>query len=392
MAKITPQPPLAMHGDDIASEKQLLELRSARFEHMKARVSATTLELAAFCVIGVSGALQCHPASSALTQGVRAAHYFGQHWYDLPSVCAWHLSLWLIPHRLVHLPKTPLNVAGFLLCVAVLFLQPHMEICRRVPYIGAIHGAASVMVLIRSFEFYLNADSPEFRAYGGWRRMFFISSWGWHDIRCVKYVGPGFLKPELLRLAKWTCVMLGSALFELAWGKHAAPGGARSSAYHYGVRWFVGFWCLLAWFNCMDSAVRALHFWADGHEVRPISVDPWGAVTLKEFWGRRWNLPVQELLTKGVYLPVSRLKWLPMRKLVAKLLVFIVSGLGHTYAISCGGEPWIHLGAMMCFFMVQIPLIFLEDTFNLSGHLWLFCAEVVWAPLFIEPCLEFVHL
>ena len=44
------------------------------------------------------------------------------------------------------------------------------------------------------------------------------------------------------------------------------------------------------------------------------------------------------MLVNGVYLPISRIKSLPMRKTIAKLMVFVASGLGHTYAISCGGN------------------------------------------------------
>lgn len=111
------------------------------------------------------------------------------------------------------------------------------------------------------------------------------------------------------------------------------------------------------------------------------------------------------------------MKWLPFRKLIAKLMVFIVSGAGHTYAISCGGarfftkklfnwselivvfffiiiqgSPWSHLAAMFSFFMVQIPLIAAEDALGMNGMVWMLASEMPFAPLFIEPCLSFCHL
>lgn len=73
-------------------------------------------------------------------------------------------------------------------------------------------------------------------------------------------------------------------------------------------------------------------------------------------------------------------------------MVFIASGAGHTYAISCGGSPWGHLAAMFSFFMVQIPLIAIEDLFSMKGIAWMMLSETPFAPLFIEPCLHFVHL
>jgi hypothetical protein len=98
------------------------------------------------------------------------------------------------------------------------------------------------------------------------------------------------------------------------------------------------------------------------------------------------------MLVENVFRPISKMKWLPYRKTVAKLMVFVVSAAGHTYAISCGGSPWPHLGAMFSFFIIQIPLLALEDKFQLEGLGWMLASEIPFAPLFIEPCLTFVHL
>src|SRR5690606_3349591 len=104
----------------------------------------------------------------------------------------------------------------------------------------------------------------------------------WHDFRQIKYVGDSKLEPELKRLAKWGAFMTATVLFHLWWGKPSDLGkydsvfSAKVIRYFL-VRWGVGFWTLLAWFNAMDAFPRALHFWADGHELRHISEDPWGA-------------------------------------------------------------------------------------------------------------------
>jgi len=310
-----------------------LVLRPEHFESWRAFVSCFTLEVGA-CV------LLCGPA-----------YYYSVHWTEWAFALIWHLTLWVIPHLVVHRKKTPANMLVFTVCALIIALQPHMDICKRVAFLGAIHGAASIMVVIRMCQFYAYNDCEEYRAWKGLRRMFFISSWGWHDMsdRCVVYRGPGYLMPEALRLVKWFSVLAACIAFEMAWGKHIPQG--RDLYVHFGARWGAGFFLILAWFNVMDAMVRSLHFWCDGHEIRSLCQDPWSATTLKEFWGKRWNLPIQELLTKGVYLPINRLKWLPMRKVIGKVMVFVVSGLGHTYAVSCGGEPWLHLAAMCAFFL-----------------------------------------
>jgi len=335
------------------------EIRPERFESWRAFVSCFTLDMSA-C------ALMCGPA-----------YYYSQHWVDWAFPFLFHTMMWVVPHLVVHRPKTPLNVAAFGACALVLAVQPHVGISRRVPFIGAIHGAASIVVLVRMVQFYANSDCDEYRSYKGFRRMFFISSWGWHDVsnHSVVFRGPGFFAAEALRFFKWLALLLSCVAFELAWGKRPSLNG-RGLAVHFAGRWAAGFFMMLGWFNAMDAMVRAMHFWSTEHEVRSLCHDPWSARTLKEFWGRRWNLPIQELLTRGVYLPIVRAKWLPARKLVGKAMVFVVSGLGHTYAVSCGGEPWLHLVAMFSFFVIQLPLILIEDAFALQGAWWVRCPLV----------------
>jgi hypothetical protein len=325
---------------------------------------------------------------------VGPAWIYAEHPIEWIMAFMWHVSLWILPHFTVHRPKTHWNNLLFVICVSTLALQPHMDICRRVPHLGACHGAASCMVIIRAFEFYTNQNA--FKNWRRWRRTVFISAWGWHDARDAKYVGPGKWQPEFIRMAIWSSRMFACAAFLFFWGKPPYRTQPlvfnQDTTWYFFVRWAVGFWLLLSWFNSMDSFARTLHLWADGHELRHISEDPWGARTLKDFWGRRWNVPVQDLLMKGVFVPIRGLRWLPGRKLIAKLMVFVASGLCHTYAISCGGLPWTHLTAMFLFFMVQIPLIYLEDVFNFQGLGWMLAAELPFAPLFIESCLTFVHL
>jgi len=367
-------PVKAVHRTTTAEDE---EDRVETFEGWKARTSATVLQI------------------SWMAMMTRAAYVNSTHWKDWVGCMAWYASLWSVPQWFVHKERTPWNTLAFFASLFPLLAQPHMEISRKVSYIGAIHGSASVIVTSRALQYWFNQE--EFKGWKAWRRMFFVSAWGWHDFRQIKYVGTTKLRAELERMAKWGSILAATVAFHVWWGKPADLGNYKS-AFTYKVlkffffRWAVGFWTLLAWFNVMDTFPRALHFWADGHELRHISEDPWGARTLKDFWGRRWNVPVQDMLVQGVFRPISKAKWLPMRKTIAKLSVFVVSALGHTYAISCGGSPWSHLRSMFAFFMAQIPMLALEDTFKMEGLGWMLAAELPLAPLFIEPCLTFVHL
>ncbi|KAM7498942.1 hypothetical protein LguiA_023356 [Lonicera macranthoides] len=74
-----------------------------------------------------------------------------------------------------------------------------------------------------------------------------------------------------------------------------------------------------------------------GLDLVPPSNEPYLATSLQDFWGRRWNLPVTNLLRVLVYNP---LRWAAARvlggegaKAVAVLLTFLVSGLMHEFML-----------------------------------------------------------
>ncbi|CAN1238671.1 Long-chain-alcohol O-fatty-acyltransferase, partial [Linum grandiflorum] len=66
---------------------------------------------------------------------------------------------------------------------------------------------------------------------------------------------------------------------------------------------------------------------------------PYLATSLQEFWGRRWNLVVSNVLRPTVYVPV-KLRW---ASLLAVVAAFVVSGLMHEllyYYMNRVGPTW----------------------------------------------------
>ena len=67
----------------------------------------------------------------------------------------------------------------------------------------------------------------------------------------------------------------------------------------------------------------------------------------RDFWGRRWNLVVHDLVFRHVFLPLGGLRR-PLRSTVG---VFVISGLIHEYfVLACLGHPGRYPGFMMLFF------------------------------------------
>lgn len=91
-------------------------------------------------------------------------------------------------------------------------------------------------------------------------------------------------------------------------------------------------------------------------ELEPQFDEPYLATSLQDFWGRRWNLMVSNVLHPTVYRPVRSVsarvvgrKWAPIP---AVLAAFSVSGLMHELIFYNIGRLRPS-GEMMCFFLVH---------------------------------------
>lgn len=80
---------------------------------------------------------------------------------------------------------------------------------------------------------------------------------------------------------------------------------------------------------------------AEGFDAPPLARSP------RDFWGRRWNLVVHDMVFRHVFLPLGGLR----KPLRSTLGVFVVSGLIHELFVAMVlGRPSRHTGFMMLFF------------------------------------------
>lgn len=125
-------------------------------------------------------------------------------------------------------------------------------------------------------------------------------------------------------------------------------------------------------------------------EIESIFGNIWAdATTLRQLWSVYWNRPTAKLLKDGVYRPIMRAGG---NRHVASMLVFAVSGAGHTFALTCFGAPVASQLSMLGFFVLQLPLVYLEGALKLRGAAWTFGALALLSPLFVHPLLEAMHL
>ncbi|KAF8089437.1 hypothetical protein N665_0506s0043 [Sinapis alba] len=107
------------------------------------------------------------------------------------------------------------------------------------------------------------------------------------------------------------------------------------------------------------SLVRA----ASSLELEPQFNEPYLATSLQDFWGKRWNLMVSEILRPTVYEPVLRLSVLPRKwaSALAALATFVVSGIMHELIFFYIGRLRPSWG-LMSFFLLHGVCIMAEIT------------------------------
>ena len=111
---------------------------------------------------------------------------------------------------------------------------------------------------------------------------------------------------------------------------------------------------------CMGNAVQVI----TGYKVLRSMRNPMlEATSPSDFWGRRWNLIVHNVMKRGVYKPVR--KYLNSVTL-ASLMVFVASGLFHewlVHAVVVYGRMLsgnVHIGSNSAFFIWNFKVIMIE--------------------------------
>lgn len=127
----------------------------------------------------------------------------------------------------------------------------------------------------------------------------------------------------------------------------------------------------------------------------PIHRRPLFATSLSHFWGRDWNVWVQDWLRDlGSIIPRHK-------KNLRIVTVFLISGLFHE--VMCNLPYWLYFkesyfGTMMAYFLIQAVALWLDKKWVRKWPLfwrriYLWCAVIIPSPLFINvPLLTFFGL
>ena len=160
----------------------------------------------------------------------------------------------------------------------------------------------------------------------------------------------------------------------------------------YGFRWAGGAVLILCIFESAVALLRVV-YGALGFHLPPLHEAPHLAVTVREFWARRWNRIVARWLHQNIYQPVQA-RW---RRRAGIAATFVFSALLHADIVF----PALGLrGAvsMLTFFLVQGVAVLVEVRLHTDrwprvwARLWTLGTILGSSPLFIMPAWHLLNL
>ena len=135
-------------------------------------------------------------------------------------------------------------------------------------------------------------------------------------------------------------------------------------------------------FGILNLSTASWRF--SGVDVKELFRSPYKATSLKEFWGKRWNMAFSEMTAIVVYKPLK----LSYGILAAMIASFLVSGLLHEIAISFPVETGY--GLPFLYFVLHGLAMYAEDksaavkritAHPVFSHVWVFAWLILPMPL-----------
>lgn len=278
------------------------------------------------------------------------------------------------------------------ICSFFIATLPHLPVCKEGlgRATGAAQGAASMLTIMRAFQTLHRIEEGHGswkKANGRWRRFFQGCGLSWHDLdqgrarALAQHERAQHAWNLFYRLMIYISLLAAPA----AVISHLPVPKAILSAQML-LRCLLMAGALVASFNVFDTAYLCLMSVVNGIAVKSIMKGGfWSAKTVSEIW-LGWNLPVQRLLSRGVYLPLRK-RGIP--RTAARFAVFLISGAGHVYPCVVCGLKYTEIAFMMSFFVAQVLLIALENALGLRSGFWAIGIEILLSPLFVCPVMMF---
>ena len=153
-------------------------------------------------------------------------------------------------------------------------------------------------------------------------------------------------------------------------------------------------------FGILNLSTASWRF--SGVDVKELFRSPYKATSLKEFWGKRWNIAFSEMTAMVVYKPLKIKYGIPL----AMIASFLVSGMLHEIAISFPvkmgyGFPFLYfvLHALAMYAEGKVAFVKQIISNSVTSHIWVFTWLILPMPLLfhhvfivevVEPLRDFI--
>ena len=153
-------------------------------------------------------------------------------------------------------------------------------------------------------------------------------------------------------------------------------------------------------FGILNLSTASWRF--SGVDVKELFRSPYKATSLKEFWGKRWNMAFSEMTAMVVYKPLKGKYGMPL----AMIASFLVSGLLHEIAISFPvkmgyGLPFLYFVLHGLAMYAEGKVEFVKQIVSnaVASHVWVFAWLILPMPLLfhhvfivevVEPLRDFI--
>jgi len=301
-------------------------------------------------------------------------------------------------------------------CVGLFLAPVCVEATRRGPgrIIGISESAAAILCSVRALQLLMRLEAVEDEAdeaaaaaaaaccsqerspntpgrtpaWGRWRRFYQMACLSWHDMDRVKALDTPREHRRHYQSTLKELLLAALGLAACALALHILPSNAFASIGLGMVKLLIcgfGAGSVVFGFYTFDRGYLFLLSYFNKLSVHSIfGPGLWQSRTIKDFW-RQWNLPVQRMLLKGVFVPLRNMGY---SKGCCGFLVFLASGLGHAWPFWCVGAPSWQTAMMLLFFVTQVIPLQLESKLQIQGRAWVYTVEVLLSPLFVWPLLH----
>lgn len=153
-------------------------------------------------------------------------------------------------------------------------------------------------------------------------------------------------------------------------------------------------------FGILNLSTASWRF--SGVDVKELFRSPYKATSLKEFWGKRWNMAFSEMTAMVVYKPLKTRYGIPL----AMIASFLISGLLHEIAISFPvkmgyGLPFLYfvLHGLAMYAEGKVQFVKQIISNSILSHVWVFMWLILPMPLLfhhvfivevVEPLRNFI--